>query len=128
MLSYILRRVMMMVPTLFLISIASFAIIQLPPGDMLTTCVASMEMTGEQVDRDRIDALRQRYGLDQPFYVQYWRWISGVVVGDFEHSFSLMPTQIPTRIQIQMPTPILTPIPIRIRIPEPATSRKFPAS
>ncbi len=95
MLSYILRRVMMMVPTLFLISIASFAIIQLPPGDMLTTWVASMEMTGEQVDRDRIDALRQRYGLDQPFYVQYWRWISGVVVGDFGHSFSLMPTQIP---------------------------------
>jgi peptide/nickel transport system permease protein len=76
-----------MVPILIVISIVSFAIIQLPPGDYLTSLVAQMQETGEQVDQDRVEALRKRYGLDRPVHVQYWRWISGVVVGDFGQSF-----------------------------------------
>jgi len=76
-----------MVPILILISIVSFAIIQLPPGDYLTTLVAQMQETGEQVHQDQVEALRRRYGLDKPLHVQYWRWISGVVVGDFGQSF-----------------------------------------
>jgi len=88
MVTYIVRRLLIMIPTLILISMISFFIIQLPPGDYLTTLVAQMEATGEQVDRAQVESLRQRYGLDQPMYVQYWKWISGVAKGDFGQSFA----------------------------------------
>lgn len=88
MLQYILRRVLFMIPTLFVISLVSFVIIQLPPGDYLTSLVATMASTGETVDRSALVALEQRYGLGQPIYVQYWKWISGIVLrGDFGQSF-----------------------------------------
>jgi peptide/nickel transport system permease protein len=88
MLQYILRRVLYMIPTLFAISIVSFVIIQLPPGDYLTSLVATMASTGETVDRAQLVALEQRYGLGQPLYVQYWKWISGILLrGDFGQSF-----------------------------------------
>lgn len=88
MLSYIIRRVLYMIVTLFLISIVSFVIIQLPPGDYLTSMVATMAQTGETVERSALVALEQRYGLGQPVYVQYWKWISGIVLrGDFGQSF-----------------------------------------
>jgi len=66
----------------------SFFIIQLPPGDFLTSYVANLAQTGEQVDEAQIASLRARYGLDQPFYVQYGKWMSGVLVGDFGRSFA----------------------------------------
>ena len=85
---YIARRVLYMIPTLILISMISFAIIQLPPGDFLTTLVAQMSAQGESVDRSQIVTLEALYGLDQPFYVQYWKWISNIVLhGDFGESF-----------------------------------------
>ena len=84
---YLIRRLMLVVPTLALISIASFIVMQAPPGDFLTSYVAKLSSTGEAIDRSTIEALRARYGLDQPLYVQYWKWISGFVVGDFGHSF-----------------------------------------
>jgi peptide/nickel transport system permease protein len=88
MLSYIIRRVLYMIPTLLFISIVSFAIIQLPPGDYLTSLVATMASTGESVDRSSLIALEQRYGLGQPIYVQYWKWLSGILFrGDFGQSF-----------------------------------------
>jgi len=89
MFTYIVRRILAMIPTLLIISIVSFFIIQLPPGDYLTTMVAQMQETGESVDKATIESLRKRYGLDQPFIVQYWKWISGVVRGDFGQSFAL---------------------------------------
>ena len=89
MLTYILRRIMVMIPTLIAISFISFFIIQLPPGDYLTTYVANLSQTGEEVDEAIIESLRARYGLDQPFIVQYWKWISGIVFRlDFGQSFS----------------------------------------
>ncbi len=89
MLTYIIRRLFLMLPTLLLISIISFALIQLPPGDYLSSWVAQMQETGEDVDEAQIASLRKRYALDQPFIVQYWKWISGVVRGDFGQSFAL---------------------------------------
>ena len=89
MLHYILRRLLIMIPTLILISILSFIIIQLPPGDYLTTMVAQMRDSGEEVDQATIASLQRRYGLDRPMYVQYLKWISGVVRGDFGESFAL---------------------------------------
>jgi peptide/nickel transport system permease protein len=88
MLLYVLKRLAAMVPTMIVISIVSFVIIQLPPGDFLTTLVAKMSEQGESVDSATLEALRLRYGLDEPWYVQYWKWISGIVLrGDFGQSF-----------------------------------------
>lgn len=87
MLQYILRRVLLMIPTLFVISLISFAIIQLPPGDFLTQYIATLEAAGQIVDQAQIDALRSQYGLGDPFHIQYLKWITGVLQGNFGHSF-----------------------------------------
>jgi len=84
---YIFKRFMMMIPTLLVISFIVFVIIQLPPGDYLETYIAELESQGESVDMDKIAFLRQEYGLDRPFMVQYVEWIKGFVVGDFGYSF-----------------------------------------
>jgi peptide/nickel transport system permease protein len=85
---YILRRLLMMVPTLIGISLVAFAIIQLPPGDFLDSYVATLEQHGGQVSAAELAALRERYGLGEPFMVQYWKWISGILLrGDFGWSF-----------------------------------------
>ncbi|MGC8657919.1 MAG: ABC transporter permease [Desulfomonilaceae bacterium] len=87
MLAYIIRRLMIMIPTLVAISIISFTIIQLPPGDFLTTYVAQLSASGETVDQSELDALRERFGLDQPKYIQYLKWAWNFIHGDFGHSF-----------------------------------------
>jgi peptide/nickel transport system permease protein len=88
MLGYILRRILYMIPTLFGISLIAFLIIQLPPGDYLTSMVANMESSGQTVDPNQIAQLREQYGFDQPIYVQYAKWITGIVTrGDFGQSF-----------------------------------------
>ena len=88
MLGYILRRIAYMIPTLFGISLVAFLIIQLPPGDYLTSMVANMENNGQTVDPNQLAALREHYGFDQPIYVQYTKWIYGIVTrGDFGQSF-----------------------------------------
>jgi peptide/nickel transport system permease protein len=85
---YILRRLLGMVPTLFGMSLVSFLIIQLPPGDYLTSMVANMTDSGQAVDPAQIERLKAIYGLGQPFYVQYGKWIWGIVSrGDFGYSF-----------------------------------------
>ncbi len=86
MLTYILRRIMGMIPTMFIVSILVFIIIQLPPGDFMTSLQAEVAATGGGQDAATLDALRQRYGLDQPFYKQYFTWIAGFPRGDFGYS------------------------------------------
>jgi peptide/nickel transport system permease protein len=77
-----------MIPTLIVVSIVSFFIIQLPPGDFLSSYVAQLSMEGDYVDQDIIDALERRYGMGQPVYVQYWKWVSGIILrGDWGQSF-----------------------------------------
>lgn len=87
MLRYLLRRVLTMMVTLAVISVLVFIVIKLPPGDFLTTYIEDLKAQGENVDQARIDFLRERYGLDQPSYVQYWNWVSGLVRGDLGWSF-----------------------------------------
>jgi peptide/nickel transport system permease protein len=87
MLGYILRRILMMIPTLFIISIISFIIIQLPPGDFLTTYAAQLSEMGDAMDQQALEALEVRYGLGQPVYVQYYKWMSGIFLrGDWGQS------------------------------------------
>ncbi len=87
MFALILRRILWAVPTLFIISIVSFVIIQLPPGDYLTSLIAAMEEAGERVTAEDIAALRARYNLDDPMFVQYLKWIGGFFRGDMGMSF-----------------------------------------
>jgi peptide/nickel transport system permease protein len=87
MLSFIIRRILIMIPTLVGISIITFVIIQLPPGDFLTTYVAELSASGETVDQAELESLRRRFGLDQPVYMQYLHWAWNFVRGDFGHSF-----------------------------------------
>ncbi len=76
-----------MIPTLFAISAITFIIIQLPPGDYLSTYIAELQSQGENVDTDKIQALRAQYGLDRPLIEQYFVWAMGLLKGDFGFSF-----------------------------------------
>ena len=82
MLAYILRRTLFAIFTIWAISIISFFIIQLPPGDYVTAYISELQASGTQVTQDTIAALREQYGLDQPFLVQYGKWMGRIVRGD----------------------------------------------
>jgi len=75
MLQYIIKRLLLLPLLLFIFSVFAFLIIQAPPGDFVTAYIAELAMSGSQIDQVQIDALRQLYGLDQPIYVQYLKWI-----------------------------------------------------
>lgn len=87
MLSYLVRRILVMIPTLLVISVLIFGIIQLPEGDYLSSQIAELEAMGETVGKEQIEFLRKQYGLDQPFIVQYFNWLGGMLRGDFGYSF-----------------------------------------
>ena len=84
MLRYIIQRLLVMVPTLLVISMLVFAIIQAPPGDFLETMMAELQARGENMDQDKMDFLKKTYGLDEPMHVQYLHWMFGRWEG-FEH-------------------------------------------
>lgn len=87
MLAFIGRRLVYMVFTLFAVSVVAFLIIQLPPGDFVTSLVTQLSMTGDTMSAASIDELRERYGLNDPIWVQYWKWISNILLrGDFGYS------------------------------------------
>jgi len=78
-----------MVPLVFVTSMVVFAVIQLPPGDYVTTYIATLQAEGEAVDQKIIEDLREEYGLDQSLPVQYFKWMKNIVTkGDFGYSFS----------------------------------------
>lgn len=88
MVAYIIRRILVAIPTLLAISIIGFTIIQLPEGDFLDRKIQELEQQfGDSSSLARVDELRTRYGLDQPMWRQYLNWIFGFVVGDFGESF-----------------------------------------
>ncbi|MDH4051093.1 MAG: ABC transporter permease [Rubrivivax sp.] len=87
MLRFVIRRLLMMIPTLIAISVIVFIIIQLPPGDYLESYIAELQSQGETVDLQKIAFLRQQFGLDQPMWEQYLRWVGGMFVGNFGYSF-----------------------------------------
>src|SRR6476659_905649 len=83
MLAYIGRRAILAVFTVWAISVLSFAIIQLPPGDYVTSYIAQMASMGSVVSDEEAQTLRIQYGLGQPIYVQYLKWMKQVVRGNF---------------------------------------------
>lgn len=86
MLLYILRRVLLALLTIWAISVLSFVIIQLPPGDYITSYIAQMASSGSIVSQEEAENLRSQYGLDQPEWVQYLRWVGQVARGNFGQS------------------------------------------
>jgi peptide/nickel transport system permease protein len=83
MLSYIVRRLLLAAVTIVAISILSFTIIQLPPGDYVTSYIAQMATSGSTVSEAEAANLRILYGLDQPIYVQYLKWMRLIAQGSF---------------------------------------------
>jgi peptide/nickel transport system permease protein len=115
MVRFLVRRVLYMIPTVLVISIVSFGIIQLPPGNYATALAAQMASNGVELQQGQIDALQARYGLGQPFFVQYWKWISGVVHGNLGQSFlynrsvgSLIADRLPLTIVVAIATLLVT--------------------
>ena len=86
--AFLIKRIAQMVPVLLLISIISFIIINLPPGDYLTVRVMELEAQGDVDARQRLEGLRERFGLDQPMWRQYLIWVTNFVQGDFGRSFA----------------------------------------
>jgi peptide/nickel transport system permease protein len=88
MLRYVIKRLIYMIPTLIGMSIIAFMIIQLPPGDYLSSMLASMADAGININEEQIARYREIYGLDDPLLLQYWKWISGIIFHwDFGYSF-----------------------------------------
>ncbi len=88
MLTFMIRRLGYMLVTLAMVSVLTFVIIQLPPGDYLSSMVAGMSAEGVQVNQAFVEGMRERYGLGEPFHIQYWKWISNILLrGDFGQSF-----------------------------------------
>jgi peptide/nickel transport system permease protein len=83
---YILLRILAMVPTLAVISIVVFILIQLPPGDIVSANLAALQQQGMEVSTEQIEALRQQYDLDKPMPLQYLNWIFNFVQGDMGYS------------------------------------------
>ena len=83
MLAYLVRRFFIALLTIWAISVISFVIIQLPPGDYVTSYIAQLQATGTQVTQEEADNLRAQYGLDKPFPVQYVRWARMAASGNF---------------------------------------------
>ncbi len=80
---YVLRRLLMMAPLILGISVLTFAILKLSPGDPATLSAS----LNSKIDPGYITKLRAAYGLDQPVYVQYWRWLRSMLTLDFGRSF-----------------------------------------
>ncbi len=87
MLQYILKRILLMLPTLFVISVISFIVIQLPPGDFLSSYINNRASEGTMISDEEITNLRMQYGLDKPMVSQYFIWMGGVLQGNYGYSF-----------------------------------------
>ena len=85
---YLIQRFIYMIFLLWLVSIVTFIIIQLPPGDYLSVLISRMEQqSGETVSEEVIEGLRRQYGLDLPVYQRYFKWLGAVIQGNFGFSY-----------------------------------------
>lgn len=88
MIKFILRRIIILIPLLILVSMVSFIVIQLPPGNYVDSYIRNLELQGGTINDAQKAALEKQYGLDKPLLVQYWMWISRIILhGDFGNSF-----------------------------------------
>ncbi len=88
MLYYIIRRLLYMIVLLMVVSVVGFIVIQLPPGDFITSVIELEEQWGGLLNDARLMSLRKQYGLDQPLHIQYLKWIAGFLHGDMGRSLA----------------------------------------
>lgn len=88
MLNYFFRRLGYMSVTLLIVTILGYVIIELPPGSYVETEILRLQRAGGTMNEQQVQALYRRYGLDQPAYVRFWKWVSGFVRGDFGQAFA----------------------------------------
>lgn len=84
---YILRRLLLMIPLLFTVSLLIFLLLRVMPGDVMIAILGGVEGEGAKLSPEQTAAIRKEWGLDKPIHVQYMDWVSGVVQGDFGRSF-----------------------------------------
>ncbi len=84
--SYIIRRLLIMIPTVALIAVLTFIVVELPPGDYASRVAEAMEQRGENIDMEYIQAIRELYRLDDPTFVRFFRWLGGFMTGDMGYS------------------------------------------
>lgn len=111
---YLLKRFGFMLVTLWVVSIISFVVINLPPGDYVTSYITSLQRQGTSVAQGQEASLRALYGLDKPIYVQYLMWITNFIKGDMGKSFQwnrpvaeLLVERVPLTIAISLLSMIL---------------------
>jgi peptide/nickel transport system permease protein len=83
MIAFLVRRLILALLTVWAVSVLSYVVIQLPPGDYITSYIASMSASGSAVSEQEAKMLREQYGLDRPVYIQYIRWMAMVLRGNF---------------------------------------------
>lgn len=112
---FVLRRMLILIPFLFLISVVSFAVIQLPPGDFVDTYVRNLEVQGGSVNHGQRAAIEAQYGLNKPVYVQYGIWVKHIAQGDFGNSFlydrpvgDILKERVPRTVGIALAAMLLT--------------------
>jgi peptide/nickel transport system permease protein len=116
MLAYIARRFLYMIVLLVALSVIVFAIIQLPPGDYLTSYLTRLRLEGRtQEDQAVIDTLKRRYYLDLPIYMQYFKWVGGMLHGNLGRSFyfdrpisALLAERLPLTVSLSFATLVLS--------------------
>src|SRR5438093_13137353 len=81
--TFIVQRLLSLIPLVLAVALFSFVLIDAAPGDFLTELSLDPHVSPET-----IASLRTRYGLDRPWYVQYFKWVRGIATGDFGYSFS----------------------------------------
>ena len=87
MIQYIFRRIMLTIPTILVISVITWVIIQLPPGSWLDSHIARLIAEGQQISEEEVEQIKAMYGLDKPMPVQYLIWLWGSMHGDFGVSY-----------------------------------------
>ncbi len=115
MLEYIIRRVLMAIPTLFMVALVGYISMELPPGDYVTRYVAQLEASGQSGARERGETLRKLYNLDDPSTVRFVRWLTRFVQGDFGDSMiyqrpvrELIAQRLPLTLALTIPAFILS--------------------
>lgn len=115
MLYYVVRRFLYMIIILIMVSIVAFTIIQLPPGDFLTSYLSKLRMQGQVLEEEEIASLRKFYGLGLPMHMQYFKWMGKMLQGDFGRSFEwnrpvadLIAERLPVTVMISLFTLIFT--------------------
>ena len=86
MLRYIVQRLLLLPVLILIFSFIVFGLVQAPPGDFLTSYIATLASSGSSMDQAQVDALKEQFGVDQPFTVQYRRWMDGLLHGDLGRS------------------------------------------